>query len=226
MKKYKKTLSAALLSIGLVASLAYNHFFPQEIVTLETIPSYQGEPCIEINGNMPEFDALDLTKEPFESYAPLDGYGRCGSAIALLGKELMPTTKRESIAHIKPTGWHTVRYDDLIKDKYLFNRCHLIAYMLAGENDNKQNLVTGTRYLNVEGMLPFEDLVKDYIMETNHHVLYRVTPIFKDDELVCRGVLMEAQSIEDNRLQFNVFCFNVQPGIDINYQTGESQRSS
>lgn len=228
MKRFKKKLSAIVVSIGVILSAGYglyDYFLPQQTITLDTLPNYQGEPYVEINNNIPTFTDTSKLPTPYENYATLDAYGRCGPAEAILGLELMPTTERESIAHIKPAGWQTVRYDDLIKDKYLYNRCHLIAFMLAGENANKQNLITGTRYLNVEGMLPFETLVHDYIIETGNHVRYRVTPIYEGDELLCRGVLMEAMSIEDQRLSFNVFCFNVQPGIDINYQTGESQRS-
>ena len=191
----------------------------------QDVPQYKGKPYIELNGNVPNFEGVDVTKS-FESYSDLDSFGRCGVAFANVGKELMPTEKRGKIGMIKPSGWQTARYDDLIKDKYLYNRCHLIAFMLAGENANEKNLITGTRYLNIEGMLPFEERVKKYVDKTGNHVLYRVTPIFVGDELVARGVQMEAQSVEDNGkgIQFNVFCYNVQPKIEIDYATGNSKR--
>ena len=190
------------------------------------IPQYTGSAYVEINGNIPFFLESDVTTTAFEEYSPLDRLGRCGPAKACLGRELMPTEERGEIGMIKPSGWHTVRYDDLIEDKYLYNRCHLIAYMLAGENDNELNLITGTRYMNTEGMLPFEIEIADYILQTGNHVLYRVTPCFSDNNLVAAGVRMEAYSVEDNGrgLAFNVFVFNVQPGINIDYRTGNSSR--
>ena len=192
----------------------------------QDVPQYDGKPYVVLNNNTPTFDKEDGYKV-FENYADLDSLGRCGVAFANVGKELMPTEKRGKIGMIKPTGWHTARYDDLIKDKYLYNRCHLIAFMLAGENANPKNLITGTRYLNIEGMLPFEEKVKQYVDRTGNHVLYRVTPIFVGNELVARGVQMEAKSVEDNGkgIQYNVFCYNVQPGIEIDYATGESKRT-
>lgn len=188
-------------------------------------PQYNGTPYVILNNNRPSFENVDSSKS-FEDYSELDSLGRCGVAFANVGKEIMPTEKRGEIGMIKPTGWHTARYDDLIEDKYLYNRCHLIAFMLAGENANPKNLITGTRYLNVEGMLPFEDKVKSYVVKTGNHVLYRVTPVFVGDELVARGVQLEAQSVEDmgKGLQFNVYCYNVQPGIEIDYATGKSKR--
>ncbi len=190
------------------------------------IPQYAGSDYIEVNGNIPFFQESDVTAEAYEEYSPLDRLGRCGPATACLGRELMPTEERGEIGMIKPSGWHTVRYDDLIEDKYLYNRCHLIAYMLAGENDNERNLITGTGYMNVTGMLPFEIEVADYILDTGNHVLYRVTPCYTGDDLVAAGVLMEAFSVEDNGrgLTFNVFVFNIQPGIIIDYKTGNSRR--
>lgn len=191
----------------------------------QDVPQYDGSPYVVLNDNQPTFEKEDGYKV-FENYAELDSLGRCGVAFANVGKELMPTEKRGKIGMIKPTGWHTARYDDLISDKYLYNRCHLIAFMLAGENANPKNLITGTRYLNIEGMLPFEDKVKQYISRTGNHVLYRVTPVFVGKELVARGVQMEAKSVEDNGkgIQYNVFCYNVQPGVEIDYATGESRR--
>ncbi len=192
------------------------------------IPQYAGSDYVEINGNIPFFLESDVTTTAYEEYSPLDRLGRCGPAMACLGRELMPTEERGEIGMIKPSGWHTVRYDDLIEDKYLYNRCHLIAYMLAGENDNELNLITGTGYMNVTGMLPFEIEVADYILDTGNHVLYRVTPCFRDNDLVAAGVLMEAYSVEDNGqgLAFNVFVFNIQPGVVIDYRTGNSSRES
>ena len=191
-----------------------------------SIPQYSGSAYVEINGNIPFFQETDITTTAYEEYSPLDRLGRCGPAMACLGRETMPTEERGEIGMIRPSGWHTVRYDDLIEDKYLYNRCHLIAYMLAGENDNELNLITGTRYMNTEGMLPFEIETIDYILSTGNHVLYRVTPCFFENDLVATGVLMEAYSVEDNGrgLSFNVFVFNIQPGIVIDYKTGNSSR--
>ena len=190
------------------------------------IPQYAGSAYVEINGNIPFFQESDITTTAYEEYSPMDRLGRCGPATACLGRETMPTEERGEIGMIRPSGWYTVRYDDLIEDKYLYNRCHLIAYSLAGENDNELNLITGTRYMNIDGMLPFEIEVIDYILDTGNHVLYRVTPCFFENDLVARGVLMEAYSVEDNGwgLSFNVFVFNVQPGVNIDYRTGNSSR--
>lgn len=194
------------------------------MVSLEEIPAFQEVPYTEINGNQPFFSDEEKTSESFESYSDLDHLGRCGTAYACIGQDLMPTEDRESISHIKPTGWQTAEYD-FVDGKYLYNRCHLIGFQLAGENANEKNLITGTRYMNVEGMLPFENMTADYIKETGNHVLYRVTPIFKEDELVARGVQMEAWSIEDdgNGICFNVYVYNSQPDVAIDYQTGESR---
>lgn len=168
----------------------------------------------------------DSTKS-YESYGELDKYGRCTMCIASVGTDLMPTEERGAIGSIKPTGWHTVKYSN-VDGKYLYNRCHLIGYQLSGENANAKNLITGTRYLNIDGMLPFENEVGEYVKETDNHVLYRVTPIFVDDELVARGVLMEGYSVEDGGkgICYNVFCYNNQPGISIDYKTGESSAQS
>lgn len=189
------------------------------------IPAYSGETWVEINNNDPFFKDDEITTESFEDYSSLDELGRCGTAYACLSQELMPTDERGAIGSIKPTGWHTVKYPDVIEDNYLYNRCHLIAWCLSGENANEENLITGTRYMNVEGMLPFEEMVARYIDETNNHVMYRVTPIFEDNNLVASGVLMEAYSVEDKGegICFCVYCFNVQPGIEIDYRTGESR---
>lgn len=188
---------------------------------------YADLPYVAVNDNMPYFSESDLTTESFEVYSDLDDLGRCGTAYANICTDLMPTEERGEIGRIKPSGWHTVKYNGIIDGNYLYNRCHLIGYQLAGENGNEQNLITGTRYLNVEGMLPFEDQVADYVKTTNHHVLYRVTPVFEGENLVASGVLMEAESVEDQGagLQFCVYVYNVQPGISINYLTGESDLS-
>ena len=187
------------------------------------IPAYSGKPYIELNNNEPGFYSYELTTEPFEIYNELDSLGRCGQAYANVCKEIMPTEERGKIGMIKPLGWHTVKYD-FIDGKYLYNRCHLIGYQLSAENANERNLLTGTRYLNISGMLPFENMVADYVRETNNHVLYRVTPIFEGDNLLALGVQIEALSVEDNGngIKFNVFCYNVQPGVGIDYAKGES----
>lgn len=192
------------------------------------IPTYSGDAYVEINSNMPFFDDDDLTTESFEIYSNLDSLGRCGVAYANVCQELLPTEERGQIGMIKPTGWHTVKYPDVIEDLYLYNRCHLIGYQLTGENANEKNLITGTRYMNVEGMLPFENDVASYVRETNNHVLYRVTPIFTGNNLVANGVLMEAYSVEDSGkgVSFCVFVYNVQPGIEIDYKTGDSKLSN
>lgn len=186
------------------------------------LPEYSGQPYIVINDNKAYFDASDITTEPFEEYSDLDSLGRCGTAFANICPEIMPEGERTSISSITPTGWLNVKYD-FVSGKYLYNRCHLIGYQLAGENANKQNIITGTRYLNTEGMLPFENMVADYVEETAHHVLYRVKPLFGGDNLVAYGVYMEAKSVEDEEIEYNVFCYNVQPGVVINYRTGESR---
>ena len=197
----------------------------EPVITLDTLPEYSGSPYVELEGNIPAFAEAELTATAYEVYSPLDLLGRCGEAKACIGRELMPTEERGAIGMVKPSGWQTVRYDDRIDGKYLYNRCHLIGYQLAGENANEMNLITGTRYLNVEGMLPFENLVADYVRETGNHVLYRVTPVFRNVELVARGVQLEAYSVEDNGagVCFNVYCYNIQPGVEIEYLTGTSR---
>lgn len=192
-------------------------------VNYKNIPEFSGKPYFVVNGNVPGLKMSDRTANYFEKYSVLDSYGRCGVAFACLGKETMPTEERGSIGQVKPSGWKTVKYD-CVDGKYLYNRCHLIGFQLSGENANKRNLITGTRYMNMEGMLPFENMVADYIEETGNHVLYRVTPVFCDDELVARGVQMEALSVEDGGegICFNVFCYNNQPGVVIDYATGNS----
>ncbi|MGL5258754.1 MAG: DNA/RNA non-specific endonuclease [Lachnospiraceae bacterium] len=192
--------------------------------SLENIPVYSGKAYITVNNNIPYFTDTELTTTAFETYSNLDALGRCGVAYANICMEIMPTEKREGIGSVKPTGWHTIKYD-CVDGKYLYNRCHLIGFQLAGENANTKNLITGTRYLNIDGILPFENMIADYVKETNHHVLYRVTPIYDGNNLIATGVLLEAKSVEDNGegILFNVFCYNNQPGVVINYADGSSQ---
>lgn len=192
----------------------------------DEMPAYTGVFAVEVNGGLPIFSEEELASGEFEYYSELDGLGRAGVCEAMIGPDMMPSEKRGSIGMIRPSGWHTVRYD-FIEDKYLYNRCHLIAYMLTGQNANERNLVTGTRAMNVEGMLPYEIRVADYIKDTGNHVLYRATPLFAGDELVCRGLELEARSIEDGGrgLSFNVYVYNEQPGVTIDHQSGESVAS-
>ncbi|MGI6206245.1 MAG: DNA/RNA non-specific endonuclease [Anaerovoracaceae bacterium] len=194
--------------------------------SISDIPAYSGDPYVVISDNVPDFSESDLTTQSYEQYSELDSLGRCGVCIASVGRDLMPDEERGSIGMIKPTGWHTVKYD-WVDGKYLYNRCHLIGYQLTGENANERNLITGTRYLNVDGMLPFENMVADYVKESGNHVLYRVTPVFTGNNLVADGVHMEAESVEDSGagIEFNVFCYNVQPGVTIDYATGDSYAS-
>lgn len=187
------------------------------------IPQYAGAPYTEIHNNIPFFTDDEITNQSFETYSPLDALGRCGVAFACVGQDLMPTEERGSIGQVKPSGWHLVKYD-CVDGKYLYNRCHLIGYQLTAENANERNLITGTRYLNIEGMLPFENQVADYVLQTGNHVLYRVTPFFEDDNLLASGVLMEGYSVEDsgNNICFCIYAYNIQPGVQIDYATGES----
>lgn len=198
---------------------------PSTEVTISAadIPAYAGDPYVTINDNEPQFLETDLATSAYEYYSDLDDLGRCGVVYACIGTDLMPTEERGNIGSVKPSGWHTVKYD-IVDGKYLYNRCHLIGYQLSGENANVNNLITGTRYLNVEGMLPFENMVADYVKETENHVLYRVTPVFEGNNLVASGVQIEAQSVEDQGegILFNVYCYNVQPGVTIDYATGDS----
>ena len=206
-----------------------NTTIKQEVsFNLSTIPEYSSDPYVEINNNIPYFSSEDYTTQSFEKYSEWDILGRSGVAYANICKEIMPRADEErgEIGNIKDlSGWVQKRYDNLIKDKYLYNRCHLIGWQLAGENANKNNLITGTRYLNTEGMLPFENKVADYIDNNkSNHVLYRVTPIYKENNLLASGVQMEAWSVEDSGegVHFNIYCYNVQPGIVIDYATGDS----
>lgn len=195
-------------------------------VDLKSIPAFTDRPYVEINGNVPYFAAAELTTKEFETYSDLDARGRCGVAYANVSPATLPTAERGPIGEVRPSGWQTAKYD-FVDGKYLYNRCHLIGFQLAGENANEKNLITGTRYLNVEGMLPFENMVADYVKETQHHVLYRVTPVFAGENLVASGVLMEAQSVEDQGagVSFCVYVYNNQPGVTIDYATGANAPS-
>lgn len=197
-----------------------------EEITYIDVPVYTGDAYTVVNENIPYFSDDELTDVSFEYYAELDSLGRCGACMASVGQDIMPTEDRENIGSVKPTGWHTVKYEGIVDGNYLYNRCHLLGFQLTGENANEKNLITGTRYMNVEGMLPFENMVADYVKETGNHVMYRVTPLFDGDNLVADGVLMEAKSVEDDGegILFNVFCYNVQPGVLIDYATGESSQ--
>ncbi len=223
---------AALLSILLPLCLLLTGCFSapaaeREAFSLDTLPAYSGSPYVAVNDNEPYFSGADYTTDSYESYSQLDALGRCSVCIASIGQDLMPTEERGSIGSIKPTGWQTVKYDT-VDGKYLYNRCHLIGYQLTGENANERNLITGTRYLNVQGMLPFENMVADYVKETGNHVLYRATPVFEGENLLASGVLLEGYSVEDSGggICFNVYCYNVQPGITIDYATGSSAQQT
>ena len=232
MKKRNRALLSLVLLLALLAGLWYLRSAqggpqppvrPPAAVDLESIPPFSGEPYVALADNVPSFLPGEMTTSSYEVYSPLDALGRCGVASACVGVDLMPTEERESIGQVKPSGWQTVKYD-CVDGKYLYNRCHLIGFQLTGENANKQNLITGTRYMNVEGMLPFENMVADYVKETGNHVLYRVTPIYDGDALVAGGVQMEALSVEDEGkgVSFNVYVYNCQPGVEIDYATGAS----
>ena len=227
MKKHRVLLPlllAVFVLFGGCASLAEPGSAPAAAVALEDVPAFSGAPYVEIDGNQPAFSEAERTAESFETYSALDELGRCGPAFACIGQDLMPTQERESISQVRPTGWQNAEYD-FVDGGYLYNRCHLIGFQLTGENANERNLITGTRYMNVEGMLPFENMVADYVKETGNHVLYRVTPVFEAEELVARGGQMEAWSVEDegNGVCFNVYVYNNQPGVEIDYRTGESR---
>ncbi len=198
------------------------------VTSIADVPSYSGQNFIIINNNIPDFSDDELTDSSFEIYSDFDSLGRCQTAYANVCLEIMPTEKRGDIGMIKPSGWHTVKYNGIVDGNYLYNRCHLIGYQLSGENANEKNLITGTRWFNVKGMLPFEDAVASCVKENDIHVLYRVTPIFDGDDLVAKGVQMEAKSVEDNGslICFNIFVYNIQPGIEIDYTTGESSLKS
>lgn len=225
----------AIFVVIILGAFIYRNYIKKEIkeskvtnivgLDINNLPEYKGKPYVVINNNEPNFEKSELVTKSFEKYSELDSLKRCGVADSIIGKDLMPTSKRENISSVKPSGWKSIKYNG-IDGGSLYNRCHLIGFQLAGENANKRNLITGTRYLNTKGMLPFENMVADYVKEKNHHVRYRVTPIFVGNELVARGVQMEAISIEDNgkAVKFNVYCFNVQPNIEIDYKTGNPRK--
>lgn len=225
MKIQKRLLT--LLVLALLLLTGCSRLRPAEApkeFSFSSVPAYTGEPYTAVNSNVPFFTEEEITAKGFESYGPLDKMGRCTAVWASVGRELMPTEERGKIGSVKPTGWHTIKYD-FVDGKYLYNRCHLIGFQLTGENANPQNLITGTRYLNIEGMLPFENMTADYVKETENHVMYRVTPIFEGSNLLASGVLMEGWSVEDRGegVCFCIFAYNVQPGVEIDYATGESR---
>ncbi len=223
----KKTL--LLLVALIVAVIGRFTLLPEENLSepnadwFAEIAEFSGEPYTVVNGNIPFFTEDEITDVSFESYGETDALERCTACVASIGRDLMPTEDRGYIGYVKPSGWQNEKYD-FVDGKYVYNRCHLIGYQLTGENATRENLITGTRYMNVEGMLPFENEVADYIKDTGNHVMYRVTPIFEGDNQLCSGVLMEAISVEDNGagICFNVYCYNVQPGVIIDYATGEN----
>lgn len=237
MKKKRKNYHKFFIIFLLLIAIFFFYYYQDEIqnfiddytgnnisYALNEVPEYNGEEYVKINNNIPEFVEEDKTTVTFEKYSELDKLGRCGPAYANISLDTMPTEKRGSIGMIKPSGWHTVKYD-IVDGKYLYNRCHLIGYQLAGENANEKNLITCTRSANAKTMLEFENQVAEYVKETSNHVLYRVTPIFKDDNLLASGIQMEAYSVEDNGqgVQFNVYVYNIQQGIIIDYATGDSK---
>lgn len=218
-------LTALILAVALLFSCSST-----EIISLDEIPAYSDSAYVKINGNVPFFTDDEITDIGFERYSELDYLGRCGAAVASVGKETMPTEDRESITSVKPSGWeyngksNNNKYD-FVDAKYIYNRCHLIGFLLTGENDNEKNLITGTRYLNIEGMYAFENMVQDFVIETGYHVMYRVTPIYEGKNLVASGVLVEGLSVEDRGegISFCIYAYNVQPGVEINYLTGENR---
>lgn len=226
------SLAMALLvryapQIQTYAPWLYGLIFQTQNISIDEIPDYAGEPYVVINNNIPEFTEEEITTVAYESYSRQDILGRCGVATACIDQSLMPTQARESISSVHPTGWQVATYD-FVDGDYLYNRCHLIGFQLTGENANEQNLITGTRYMNVDGMLPFENMVAEYVRETDDPVMYRVTPIYEGYNLVAEGVQMEAYSVEDDgdSICFNVFVYNVQPGVEIDYTTGDNRLAS
>ena len=231
MSAFKKILIALLLIFALLVAgyFARDYIFGtnEPPISLAEVPEFSGEPYVVINGGEPFFTKEEITTESYEKYSELDELGRCGVAMACIGRDLMPTEERGEIGHVKPSGWVQAQYD-CVPGKYLYDRCHLIGFQLTGENDNEKNLITGTGYMNVDGMLPFENMIADYVKETGNHVIYRVTPIYKEKyDKVASGVLMEAYSVEDEGegIKFNVYCYNNQPGIEIDYFDGRSWES-
>ena len=228
---FKPTIISIIIMIAIIIATRYLPYFQNNVdklpISLDSIPEYSGSAYVEINNNQPFFTDDDLTATSFEKYSDLDSLKRCGVAYASIGIDIMPTEPRGSIGSIKPTAWQSVKYD-FIDGKYLYNRCHLIAFQLAGENANEKNLITGTRYMNTVGMIPFENMVADYVKDTENHVLYRVTPIFKENNLLASGVLIEAKSVEDRGegICFCVYVYNVQPGVIIDYSNGNNKEET
>lgn len=225
MKRFVNNSFIFCLVILLVGLIYYSYSYPntqESLMDISNLPDYNGNYYVELNDGVPDFDE-DYSTSSFEAYSELDSLGRAGEAFANIGVDLMPTEKRGSIGMIKPSGWHTVKYD-IVDGKYLYNRCHLIGYQLTGENANVKNLITCTRQMNTKGMLKFENMVADYVKSTNNHVLYRVTPVYDGNDLLAKGVIIEAKSLEDNGkgILFNVFVYNVQDGIKIDYSDGSS----
>lgn len=231
-KKKLKITAVAIAAVMIVCIVAFAFLLwkssdnQRKTLVQLNIPAYSGQPYTIINNNVPFFDEEEKNTKTFEIYSNLDSLGRCQAAYANISRALMPTEERGEIGSVQPSGWNQARYEGVVNSNppYLYNRCHLIAYCLTGENANEKNLITGTRYMNVEGMLPFEEQVASYLDENNNHVLYRVTPIFEGNNLLASGVLMEAYSVEDEGqgISFCVYCYNVQPGVVIDYTTGES----
>lgn len=224
--KWKNNMRALAMVICLALTMQFASGCGKTIAEtfdFAAVPAYDGKAYVAVNDNVPFFTEEELSSASYETYGELDPLGRCTVCVASVGQNLMPAEERGNIGAVKPTGWHTVKYD-FVDGKYLYNRCHLIGYQLTGENANEKNLITGTRYLNIEGMLPFENMVADYVKETDQHVMYRVTPVFEGDNLLAAGVLMEGKSVEDNGegVLFCVFAYNMQPGVSIDYATGES----
>lgn len=221
IRKKNKIYNVVIIAVFFILAILGSYLIPKTNISLDDIPDYDGEPYVEINQNEPYFENIDWDQAPYEYYSDLDYLGRAQYAEAYIDESLFPTEKRGSIGMIKPSGWQTARYDGIVEGNYLYNRCHLIGYQLTAENANEKNLITGTRYLNVTGMLPWENEVHDYIEETGNPVMYRVTPVYEGRSLVASGVLMEAES-EDSELKFCIYCYNVQPGIVIDYLDGTS----
>ena len=228
MRKKLGAWTIPVVLIMLVAVFLLRHADrPEYSASVADVPPFSGEPYVVINNNQPEFTQDDMTAEAYEHYSDLDGLGRCRFAMACVGTELMPNEERQSISQVKPTGWIQAQYDN-VDGENLYNRCHLIGFQLTGENANEKNLITGTRYMNVEGMLPFENMIADYVKETGNHVLYRVTPVFNGENLLANGVQLEAKSVEDNGdgICFHVYVYNNQPGVTIDYADGSSKLSA
>ncbi len=231
MKTYLRSVSAAnrIFALILTLSLSMSSFLFWSVKTHaeDEIPAYSGSASVVVNNNVPGFSADEITTGSYESYGELDALGRCTPAMACLGKDLMPTEERQSISEVRPTGWEQNKYPGLVDSDppFLYNRCHMIGFQLTGENANEKNLITGTRYMNVEGMLPYENEVADYVRDTGNHVMYRVTPMFDGRNLLCSGIQIEAYSVEDKGrgISFNVFCYNVQPGVIIDYEDGSNE---